>query len=126
MDHCPPEVCSQIFSLACTDGGYTGRSLSAVSRYIHETSKPYKYKSIGLHGVHKASAFASFLEGSSSDIVDGIAHLFVSNEHKTSTLEAPRARGSLATSLRRHVSRVSGLVPGGKRRQRRQSREADI
>jgi len=75
---------------------------------------------------------ASFLEKSSPDIVGGIAHLFVSNDHGVSNLEIPEPTRStsLATSLRRHVSsKMSGLVPGGKRRQRRQrlaETEADL
>lgn len=40
----PVEIWSKIFSEACTDGGRTGRSLSLVSKYIRDTSKPYKYQ----------------------------------------------------------------------------------
>lgn len=129
MERCPPEILSQIFSRACTDGGYTGRSLSAVSKYIHNTSKPYKYKSIGLHGVRKTSAFATLLGEISPDIPNGITHLFVSNNHESSTVEAysePPGTASLAASLRRHASSVSGLMLGSKRRRRRQKSEADI
>jgi hypothetical protein len=43
---CPAEIWSKIFSLACVDGGYTGRSLSRVSKYIHQASMPYKYQTL--------------------------------------------------------------------------------
>ena len=43
---CPAEIWSRIFSLACVDGGYTGRSLSRVSKYIQQVSMPYKYQTL--------------------------------------------------------------------------------
>jgi hypothetical protein len=48
MDRCPVEVCTQIFAHACTDNGFTGRSLSLTSRYIRETSKPTKLQSLSV------------------------------------------------------------------------------
>jgi len=48
MDHCPIEIWSQIFTLACTDNGFTGRSLSLTSRYIHELSKSVKLQSLSV------------------------------------------------------------------------------
>ena len=48
MDRCPIEIWNQISAHACTDNGYTGRSLSLVSRYIHETSKSAKLQSLSL------------------------------------------------------------------------------
>lgn len=132
MDRCPPEICSQIFTLACTDGGYTGRSLSAVSKYIHETSKPHKYKSIALHGVYSAEVFASFLEARSSEVNRGVMHLFVSNDHEASnsTAAEPAKTASFGTSLRRNISsKMSNFVPGGRKRETRQriaEAEADL
>ncbi|KAF8211966.1 hypothetical protein K438DRAFT_1805721 [Mycena galopus ATCC 62051] len=48
LDQLPPELCAHIFDFACRDSGYTGRSLSLVSRYIHQTSEPARYTSIAL------------------------------------------------------------------------------
>lgn len=62
----PPEICFKIFSYACLDSGYTGRSLSLVSRYINEASKPFKFQSIAIHGHHQLVAFASLLKKSDS------------------------------------------------------------
>jgi hypothetical protein len=57
MDHCPVEIHAHIFQLACTDGGYTGRALSLVSKYFHDVSKPTKYYSVSCHGFWQAIEF---------------------------------------------------------------------
>jgi hypothetical protein len=44
VENCPAEIWGRIFSEACSDDGSTGRSLSLVSKYIRDTSKPYKYQ----------------------------------------------------------------------------------
>lgn len=62
MDRTPPEVWVRIFSFACLDTGFTGRSLSLVSKYICEVSKPVKFQSIALHGHDQILAFAALLE----------------------------------------------------------------
>jgi len=43
INSCPPEIWSQIFYRACIDTGFTGRSISATSRY--STRLPKKKKS---------------------------------------------------------------------------------
>ena len=45
---CPPEIWENIFALACTDTGFTGRSLSLVSKQFNEISAPSKYQSIAI------------------------------------------------------------------------------
>ena len=62
MDLCPSEIWSEIYSFACIDDGTTGRSLSLVSRYIHETSRPYKYQSVAVIGPLQLLAFADMIE----------------------------------------------------------------
>ena len=42
----PIEIFDEIFSMACTDGGATGRSLSTVSKRIREVSKVFKYQTL--------------------------------------------------------------------------------
>jgi WD40 repeat protein len=61
MDHWPAEIWQRIFVLACIDGGRTGRSLSLVSKYIHDVSKPYKLQSIGVDNVDQAKSFIHLL-----------------------------------------------------------------
>ena len=46
MDAVPVEIWHNIFALACTDDGYTGRSLSLVSTYFHDISALFKYQSL--------------------------------------------------------------------------------
>ncbi|KAK7055357.1 hypothetical protein R3P38DRAFT_1353303 [Favolaschia claudopus] len=53
MDILPPEVWMQIFAFSCTDGGFTGRSLSGVSRATHYLSKPVKYQSLCVVGRYR-------------------------------------------------------------------------
>lgn len=48
LGHLPTEVLEQIFLQACTDGGYTGCSLSAVSRRIRAVSHTVRFHSISL------------------------------------------------------------------------------
>jgi hypothetical protein len=62
MDKVPPEICTKICSYACVDSGYTGRSLSLVSKFINETSQPVKLQSIYLRGCDQTKAFASLLK----------------------------------------------------------------
>jgi hypothetical protein len=62
LDQLPPEICALIFVFACRDSGHTGRSLSLVSRYIHETSKLAKLQSIVLVGRAQILAFARLLD----------------------------------------------------------------
>ncbi|KAJ6581841.1 hypothetical protein B0H19DRAFT_1116686 [Mycena capillaripes] len=62
LDQIAPEICAHIFHFACRDSGYTGRSLSLVSRYIHEASKPAKLQSIALFGRAQILAFAELLD----------------------------------------------------------------
>ncbi|KAJ7251414.1 hypothetical protein C8J57DRAFT_1078181 [Mycena rebaudengoi] len=62
MNQAPPEIYAHIFSYACTDSGYTGRSLSLVSKYFHEVSKPAILQSIALYGRAQILAFAALLD----------------------------------------------------------------
>ena len=54
----PVEIWHIIFSLACTDDGTTGRSLSLVSTYIREISAPFKYRSIAITHWSQIIAFS--------------------------------------------------------------------
>ena len=64
MERCSAELWSHIFSFSCTDGGYTGRSLSLVCKYVRDASSPYKYKSMALRGQKQVQAFAKLLSTS--------------------------------------------------------------
>ncbi|EIW63209.1 uncharacterized protein TRAVEDRAFT_43513 [Trametes versicolor FP-101664 SS1] len=48
MDTLPLETLEQIFELACTDGGYTGHSLSLVSKGIRAAARTSRFHSVSL------------------------------------------------------------------------------
>ena len=62
MQACPPEIWLDIFWLACTDTGFTGRSISLTSRFFYELSKPVKLRSVGLQGVVQIIDFLNLIE----------------------------------------------------------------
>ncbi|KAF9522622.1 hypothetical protein CPB83DRAFT_887439 [Crepidotus variabilis] len=53
----PPELWAEIFGLACSDNGFSGRSISNVCRYFHEVCKPVKYRSVAILGIPSAIKF---------------------------------------------------------------------
>ncbi|KAF7973436.1 hypothetical protein HWV62_15126 [Athelia sp. TMB] len=53
----PPEIWYKIASYACTDGGANGISLSSVSKFIRESTAPFKFQSIAIHNRRQAIAF---------------------------------------------------------------------
>jgi hypothetical protein len=77
LDSCPVELCDRIFEFACTDAGYTGRSLSLVSKYVNQTSKRYMLQCRALHGVDKIVAFVGVLERTSKELRRSAIYLFV-------------------------------------------------
>jgi hypothetical protein len=58
MDKFPVEIWHLIFSLACTDDGFTGRSLSLASTHLREISAPFKYQSIAITHWSQIIAFS--------------------------------------------------------------------
>jgi hypothetical protein len=56
----PVEIWHLIFTLACTDDGSTGRSLSLVSTYFCDISAPFKYRSIAITHWSQIIAFSQF------------------------------------------------------------------
>ena len=77
MDKVPPEICTEICAFACLDSGHTGRSLSLVSKFVHEASQPTKLQSISLHGQSQITAFASLLQRTPSHLCR-VKYLFIS------------------------------------------------
>ena len=78
MKTCPNEILSFIFAEACTDDGFTGRSLSLVSRRIHDTSRRYALQSVALYGSYQLSAFASLLDKVNPED-RGVRHLYLTD-----------------------------------------------
>ena len=76
LNRCPPEIVSIIATFACTDGGYTGCSLSRVSRYIRNATQRVRYLSIALTSEKSLVSFAQLLDSSRGRHT--IRHLFLS------------------------------------------------
>ncbi|KAG7444345.1 uncharacterized protein BT62DRAFT_1077693, partial [Guyanagaster necrorhizus] len=53
--HIPCEIWLEIFKLACTDGGSTGRSLSLVSRVFYDLAKETRFHSVFVYDVSTIS-----------------------------------------------------------------------
>jgi hypothetical protein len=84
MEKVPFELWGQIFSLACTDDGFTGRSLAAVSIYIRHASAQYRLQSVAVIGIHRMIAFASYLERLPSDF-QKVRHLLIAEDSDSVT-----------------------------------------
>ncbi|KIM89284.1 hypothetical protein PILCRDRAFT_61514, partial [Piloderma croceum F 1598] len=76
MESSPPEICHKIFTEACLDDGSTARSLSLVSKYIHEASNPTRFQNIALRGYKQITAFAGILERTPPHL-RRVCHLFI-------------------------------------------------
>lgn len=79
MNTYPPELHSYICSLACTDDGYTARSLSLVSRYFSQISLPFQYQSVCVSNASQIQSLASKLRDMPSHL-RRIRHLFISDD----------------------------------------------
>lgn len=75
----PPELHAYIFAFACSDGGYTVKALSLVSKYFRDVARPYLYQSLSLSGVDQIMVAASKLENTPPHLRQ-IQHLFISDE----------------------------------------------
>ncbi|KAI0367620.1 hypothetical protein BV20DRAFT_1037652 [Pilatotrama ljubarskyi] len=88
MQHCPAEILELIFAEACTDDGYTGRSLALVSKRIHDASSRHALQSIAVYGSHQLSAFAALLEGRKEEDCR-VRHLYLTDRRRVWMEYAP-------------------------------------
>ncbi|GJE99623.1 hypothetical protein PsYK624_158940 [Phanerochaete sordida] len=75
MDHFAVETWLQIFTLACTDGGYTGRSLSLACQRMRAIVQPVHLQTVSLIDEEKLYAFVRALEVWSPPVT--IRHLLI-------------------------------------------------
>ncbi|RPD67358.1 hypothetical protein L226DRAFT_608556 [Lentinus tigrinus ALCF2SS1-7] len=84
MDNLAPEILHEIFRLACTDGGFTGCSLSLVSKHVKLASRSARFHSVAISGTSRQLAdFLSLLTKEQATAgADGytpvVKHLFFS------------------------------------------------
>ncbi|KAJ7905755.1 hypothetical protein B0H14DRAFT_3420913 [Mycena olivaceomarginata] len=112
LDQLPAEICAYIFTFACRDSGYTGRSLSLVSKYIHETSKLARYMSIALIGRGQILAFAQFLDQTPTQL--STRYLFIGGQGSEEEMNeiwelASRAQKEAQVEYRK----LAELLPSG-------------
>ncbi|RXW21794.1 hypothetical protein EST38_g4070 [Candolleomyces aberdarensis] len=62
MECVPVELWLYVFSIACSDDGRTGRSLSLVSRRVNQLSKPFKYQSIAVDKLSNIAGLSEILQ----------------------------------------------------------------
>lgn len=91
MDPLPTEVWQHIAYFACSDNGFTGRSLSLVCREMHEIVKPFKLRSISVVGGAQIVKFSQYLASMTATPPQTIKSLFIG-------IANPRLFPSLATS----------------------------
>jgi len=103
FDHLPPELSQQIFSLACLDGGPTGRALSLVSRSISDISKPFKLQSLSVHNLKQAEYLASILMTTSPED-RRVLHLFISVDYDALCMDAIRDDAETETRMNASLS----------------------
>jgi len=97
-----------IASFACTDGGFTGRSLSLVSRRIHLTSEPFRLQSISLHSARDITAFRNLLN-SKPPHEDVVRNLFISPGRSRRPSPTGETEGH-HDMIKRHMSEILATV----------------
>ncbi|KAL7282658.1 hypothetical protein ACG7TL_004131 [Trametes sanguinea] len=73
------ETLQYIFSYACTDDGYTGYSLTLVSKAFRAIVHPIRFHRVALHNVAQVESFAIFMDKQPVEAhVPRVQHLFIS------------------------------------------------
>ncbi|KAI0355354.1 hypothetical protein OH77DRAFT_1403027 [Trametes cingulata] len=74
----PTEIWREITTLACTDGGSTGRSLALTSKFFHSQSLSTRFHSLSFDSLQRVEDFLVFLREQPKDCKPQIAHLYLS------------------------------------------------
>ena len=86
MQNLPVETLIQVFRLACTDGGYTGCSLSQTSRAVRDASQSVRFSSVALSiNGHRLESFLTAyqtLSVAESGARAKIVHLFLEDHRE--------------------------------------------
>ena len=109
LDSVPTEVLEYIFVLACIDGGFTGRSLSRVSKHIREISRVARFHSVSLRSgrLDQVGQFLSLLSAERArpcNSTPRVRHLFLSSAQRSKKWKplrmAPSTGGVFFASVR--------------------------
>ncbi|KAJ7733544.1 hypothetical protein DFH07DRAFT_845457 [Mycena maculata] len=109
MDIMPSEIWTDVFALACTDDGYTGRALSTVSRAVHLISKPLKYQSICVVGHNQLLKLSIVLESDLSSGGRKVKYLFVASLDEPKDFDAPNGRTEIRRRFHPNPNRDEAL-----------------
>ncbi|KAI0332342.1 hypothetical protein GY45DRAFT_495512 [Cubamyces sp. BRFM 1775] len=60
MNRLPMEIWREVFTHACTDGGYTGMSLTLVCRFFYNASLPIRFRSLSFRSLHQIELFLHY------------------------------------------------------------------
>ena len=105
----PPELLEYIFTLACFDGGRTGRSLSLVSRSVSAISKPIIYQSLAIFNLKQAEVLATILTATPPDD-RRVVHLFVRCNYEEMYRDAIRDNEEKERQLKKTLSPLRRLA----------------
>ena len=72
------ELWQQIITAACTDGGYTGRSLALTNKLFHAQSLSTRFHSLAFFSLARVEAFLAFLDNQPEECRPEIQHLYLS------------------------------------------------
>ncbi|KAI0737690.1 hypothetical protein C8Q80DRAFT_1294178 [Daedaleopsis nitida] len=110
MDRLAIELLDEIFILACTDGGYTGSSLSLVSKHIRAVSRTARFHTVAIHSRNskQVSRFYAYLvrerARSSEGVTPRVRHLLLASavpETSPPPMEGPWTKASSIEYKRR-------------------------
>ncbi|KAI0722275.1 hypothetical protein C8T65DRAFT_545699, partial [Cerioporus squamosus] len=82
MEHLAVELLEHIFTMACTDGGFTGCSLSLVSKHVRAASQTARFHTIALASgrprhVAQFAACLAVARAESTGTTPRVRHLFL-------------------------------------------------
>lgn len=102
MEVIPVELWEKIGRYACLDGGYTGCSLSLVSRFMRDATRMSRYTSVALLGEERCHAFVGLLNRTNTHL--NILHLFVSVNPEPAPEETRKLYVGLCTEILHHAA----------------------
>ena len=85
----PTELWRAILTGACTDGGFTGKSLALTNKFFHAQSLSTRFHSLSLTSLARIKAFLSFLETQPKECNPTIHHLYLSFLDETEPANPP-------------------------------------
>ncbi|KAI0329526.1 hypothetical protein GY45DRAFT_1324807 [Cubamyces sp. BRFM 1775] len=74
----PTDIWSLILPLACTDGGFTGKSLAMTCSFFHMQAYHFRFYSLAFDTLAKMESFLAFVRRQSGGFQPRITHLYIS------------------------------------------------